>query len=114
MTRTPHFVTLLRSDFILWGKTIDKLELQRDHHIGKDIDDTLRQSILDIIHDNWNSFYERDVSRSMLDFEFYLYTGNSLPVCCRRPVYGFHDIKIMNTQIADLEANGLIIDCEGS
>ena len=42
MTRTPHFVPRPHSDFILWDKTIDKPELLRDLHIGKDVDDTLR------------------------------------------------------------------------
>ena len=50
----------------------------------------------------------------MLDFEFYLNTGNSPPVCCRQPVYGFYESKLMTTQMADLEANGIITDCVGS
>ena len=40
--------------------------------------------------------------------------GNSPPVCCRQPVYGFHESKIMTELIANLEANRLIRDCEGS
>ena len=60
MTRTPHFVPRPRSNLILWDKTIE------------DVDDTLRQSILDIIYDNWDSFCKRSVSRPMLDFEFVL------------------------------------------
>ena len=81
--RTLHFVPRPRSDLILWDKTIDQPEIQRDLHIGKVIDDTLRQSILDIIHDNWDSFYKRGVSRPMLDSELCLDTGNSPSVCCR-------------------------------
>ena len=50
----------------------------------------------------------------MLDFEFSLDTGNSPPVCYRQPVYGFHESKMMTAQIADLEANGLITECEGA
>ena len=52
--------------------------------------------------------------RPILEFEFCLNTGNSPLVCCRQPVYGFHENKIMTKQIADLEANGLITNCEGS
>ena len=48
----------------------------------------------------------------MPDFEFYLDTGNSPPVCCRQPVYSFNESKIMTAQIADLEDNGLITDCD--
>lgn len=50
----------------------------------------------------------------MLDFEFCLDTGNSPTVCCRQLLYGFHESKIMTAQIADLEANGIITDCEGA
>ena len=75
----------------------------------RDIDVTLRQYILAIIHDNWGSFYEGGVSRPMLDFEFCLDTGNSPTVCCRQLLYGFHESKIMTAQIADLEANGILL-----
>ena len=68
MTRPPYFVPRPCSDLILRDKTIDKHELQRDLHIGKDVDNTIRQLILDIIHDNWDSFYEKGVSQPMLDF----------------------------------------------
>ena len=48
----------------------------------------------------------------MLDFEFCIDTGNSPPVCCRQPVNGFHDSKIIIKLIVDLEANNLIKDCK--
>ena len=48
----PHFLTRPRSDLIIWVKSIDQLELLRDLHIRKDVIDTLRQFILDIIHGN--------------------------------------------------------------
>ena len=48
----------------------------------------------------------------MFDFEFCIDTDNSPPVCCRQPVYGFHESKIMTKLIADLEANKLIRDYE--
>ena len=49
----------------------------------------------------------------MFDFEFCIDTGNSSLVCCRQPVYDFHENKIMKKLITDLEANNLIRDCEG-
>lgn len=48
----------------------------------------------------------------MLEFEFYLGTGNSPPVCCRQLIYGLNESMIMTYQIVDLETNGLITDCE--
>ena len=80
MTRTPHFMPHPRSYLIIWNKTIDKPELLRDLHVGKDVDEILHQSILDITHDNWDSFCERGVSLLKLIFEFYLDTGCSPPV----------------------------------
>ena len=52
---------------------------------------------------------KKGVSRLMPDFEFYLDTGNSPPVCCRQPVYSFNESKIMTAQITDLEANGILL-----
>ena len=49
----------------------------------------------------------------MLDFEFYLDAGDSLSVWYHQPVYGIYERKIINTQIDQLELNGLIIECEG-
>ena len=112
--RTQNVSHRPRSDLIIWDKLIDNAELVRDFHIGQDIDATIRQSIITIIQDNWDSFCERGVSRPMLDFEFCIDTGNSPPVCCRQPVYGFHESKIMNKLIDALENSGLIRDCEGA
>ena len=50
----------------------------------------------------------------MLDFDFGIDTGNSPPVCCKQPVYGFHESKIVNKPIDTLENSGLIRDCEGA
>ena len=44
----------------------------------------------------------------MIDFEFCIDTGNSPPVCCRQPVYGFRESEIMTKLIADIEVNKLI------
>ena len=66
--RLPHFVPRPRSDFIIQENTIDQPELLRDFNIRKDVDNTLHQYILDIIRNNWFSFYERGVSRPILDF----------------------------------------------
>lgn len=57
-----------RSDIILWDKSVDQPGILRDLHIDKDAYVTIRQSIMDIIHDNVDFFYERGVSRTMLDF----------------------------------------------
>ena len=57
--RSPHYTSRPRSDFILWNKSIDELELLRDLHIGNNVDAAIRHNIINIIHDNWESFCER-------------------------------------------------------
>ena len=42
----------------------------------------------------------------MFDIEFCLDTGDLKPICCRQPVYGIHEQKIINTYIQILENNG--------
>ena len=114
MKRSSHFTSRPRSDLILWDKYVDEPELLRDLLIGDDVDTAIRRKIINIIQDNRDSFCERGVSRPMLDFDFCIDTGNSPPVCCCQPVYGFRESKIMTKLIADLEENKLIRDYEGN
>ena len=74
---------------------------------------TIKQSILTIIKDNWDSFCEEGASRSMFDFEFYICTGDFKHVCYRQPSYGIHERKIMDKYIHILETNNWICDFEG-
>ena len=107
-----NFVPCCHSSLIFWEKYVDQPDLLWDLSIGKDVNITIHQSILDIIHDNQDPFCKRGVLQSSLDFELYLDTDNSPPICCRQPMYGFHESKIMTKPIADLEASGLITNSE--
>ena len=49
----------------------------------------------------------------MFPFEFYLYTGDSLPVCYCQSVNSIHERKIMNMHIKVLEDDNWICDCVG-
>ena len=69
--------------------------------------------VIQIIHDNWDSFYEVRTARPMIDFEFYIDTGDAKAVCCRQPTYGIHKGKIMTEHISQLENNKWIRDCVG-
>ena len=113
MKRSPTWKPRPRSDLILWDESSSLPELNRDLDIDVNMDPTLKQSILTIIKDNWDSFCEKGASRPMLDFEFCIDTGDSKPVCCRQPSYGIHERKIMDEHIQALEANDWICDCEG-
>ena len=113
MKLSSHFIPRPHSDLILWKKYVDEPEFLRDLLTGDDVDAAIRHKIINIIQNNWDSFCKRGFSCPMLDFEFRIDTGNSPSVCCRQPVYGFHESKIMIKLIADLEANKLIRDYEG-
>ena len=113
MKRSPTWKPRPRSDLILWDESSSLPELNKDLDIDVNMDPTLKQSILTIIKDNWDSFCEKGASRPMLDFEFCIDTGDSKPVCCRQPSYGIHERKIMDKHIQVLEANDWICDCEG-
>ena len=74
------------------------------------MDPTIKQSILTIIEDNWDSFSEEGSSRLIFDFEFCIYTGDSKHVCYHQPSYGIHERKIMDKHIHILESNDWICD----
>ena len=88
-------------------------EHERYFHISKQVDDFIRSSVLSVIKSNCDSFYEKDVSRPVIDFAFCVDTGDSPPVCCHQPSYDLHEGKIMKQHIKALEESGLITDCTG-
>ena len=85
----------------------------KNFKIDSSIDTTIRQSILGIIKDHWDSFCKQGASRTMFNLEFFLDTGDSSLVCCRHPVYCLHEKKIMNTHIKVFENVDWICDCVG-
>ena len=76
------------------------------------MDPTIKQSIITIVKDNWDSFCEEGASRPMFDFEFCIDTGNSKPVCYYQSSYSIHERKIMDKHIHILETNDWICDCD--
>ena len=111
--RSPTWTPRPHTELILGKESSFLAELSKDLTIATTMDSTIKQSILTIIKDNWNSFCEEGASRPMFDFEFCIYTGNSKPVCYRQPSYGIHECKIMDKHIHILETNDWICDCEG-
>ena len=97
MTRSPQWKPRPRTDFIVWNKSSFNAELTKDLIIDESIDLSIYQSVIYIIHNNWDSYYAQGATRPMIDFEFCLNTGDSKPVCCRQLVYCIHERKIMNT-----------------
>ena len=98
-TRSPQWKLRSITYLVIWDKYFFNSELTKDLRIDKNIDPTIRQSVIQIIHNNKNSFCTQRSSRHMFDFEFCLDTGDSKAVCCRQLVYGIHDQNIMKTHI---------------
>ena len=96
VSSVPILTPRLRSDLILWNNSLDTPELLRHFRISEHVETSMCQSVLSIIKFNWDSFCERGVLRSVLDFEFCIDSGDSFPICRRQPCYGFHEWKIIN------------------
>ena len=114
MTRSPKWKPYPKIDLILWDESSFTSDLAKDLSIDDGIDSTIRQSVIKIIHDNWDSFCEQGVARPIFDFDFCLDTGDSKPVCYRQPSYGIHEREIMNAHIQIFEDSDWIFDCEGA
>ena len=112
--RSPKWKSHLRTDLILWDESSFTCELVKDLRIDNGIDPTIRQSVINIIHDNWDSFCEQEAARHIFDFDFCLDTGNSKPDYYRQPSYGIHERKIMNAHIQIIEDNDWICDYESA
>ena len=72
------------------------------------------RSVMQIINNNWDSFCVQGASRPMFDFDFFLDTGDSKPICYRQRVYCIHKQNIINTHIQILEENDWICDYESA
>ena len=113
--RSSSWEPRLPSDLNHWNESLDSSELKLDFRIGDQVDDFTQRSVLSIIKTNWDSFCEREVPLPVLDFVFFIDTGDSTPVYCRQRQhsYGYHEQKIMKKHITALEDSGLIVACEG-
>ena len=72
-----------RSDVIPWNTSLCQQKLDPNFNIGFMIEDFTHKAVQQIIKDNWDSVCEVGVARPMLDFEFYIDTGNAKATCCR-------------------------------
>ena len=81
--------------------------------IEHNIDSTIRQSVLNIVYENWESFCEQGTSRLIFDFKLCIDIGDYKPLYYRQSIYGIHKKQITNKDIQILEGNDWIYDCVG-
>ena len=109
----PKWTPRPRTDLILWKESSLLAELTKYLTIDITMNPTIKQSILTIIKDNWDHFYEEGFSQPMFDFRFCIDTCDFKSVCCRQPSYGIQERKIMDKHIHILETNDWSCDYEG-
>ena len=73
-----------------------------------------RIEITNMINKFWDCFCLKGCHCTIIGYEFAIYTEKHTPVCCRMPSYGFHEAKIILSQITTLLNNKLIKKCGGS
>ena len=89
-------------------------ELTKDIRIGATVpEDSTRHQLKDLVIKYWDCFCKEGARRTIIGYEFAIDTGDSKPVCCRKPYYGPYESEIIMEQIKALLANGWIEDCEG-
>ena len=68
---------------ITWCSSFFQQKIENIFVIDSRTNDSIRRSVLQIKHDNWDSFYQVGIKRLMLNFEFCIDTRDAKAVCCR-------------------------------
>ncbi len=103
-----------RDDLIKFDHDRDMPSLLADLKVGSQVSPAIRNELISVIQDHWDCFAKEGVKRKILGYEFAIDTGNSAPVCCRKPAYGPHESKIIMEQVNNLLANKWIRRCKGA
>ena len=80
-------------------------KLEKNMKIGNDFDDPTRNDIIQIIQKYWDCFWKEGASRKKIGYGFGIDTGDSKPVCCKKPAYVPHESKIIMDRFQQLFAN---------
>ena len=102
-----------RTDIIVFNESSDTTELTKDLRFGKHITPENKNVITGLIKKYWDCFCAKGCHRPIIGYEFAIDTGTHTPVCCRKPSYGFHEAKVIQTQIKTLLGNKWIRKCGG-
>ena len=88
--------------------------MDNNFNIALTVTKSTHQVVIQILHDNWDSFYEVGVVRSILDFDFGIDTRDAKAVCYCQPAYGVCETKIVIEHITQLEDKRLYYTLEVS
>ena len=101
------------NDLIEFINDSDTTKLEKNMNIGKTVDDPTSKNIIQIIQKHWDCFCKEGARRIILVFEFGVDTGDSKPVCCKKPAYGPYESKIIMDQVQQILVYGWAKRCKG-
>ena len=81
--------------------------------ISKNVDDLTRNDIIQFFQKYWDCFCKKGARQTILGHEFGIDTGDSKPLCCKKPAYNAYESKIIMDTIQQLLANGWAKLCKG-
>ena len=105
--------TSIRTDVILFDEVKHSAELKKDLKFDKDLDKETEIAITNMVKNYWDCFVTAGAKRTILGYEFGIDTAGAKPVCCRKPLYGHYESKVILEQVQQLLINGWIEKCEG-
>ena len=89
-------------------------EFDKNFKLGQsELAQKLQNQISQLIQKYWDCFANEGAQRPIIGYEFAIDTGQSKPICCRKPQYGPHESKIIMNNIQTLLDNNWIKECGG-
>ena len=101
-----------RNDLIKFINDSDTEKLEKYLRICKNVDNPTRNDITQIVQKYWDCFCKEFFRQKHLVYEFGIDTGDSKPVCCKKPAYVPYESKIIMDQFQQLLANGWAKRCK--
>ena len=100
-----------RTDIIIFDESSNMEDLNKKLRLGKHVTPEKRIEITNMIKKFWYCFSLKGCHRTIIGYKFSIDTGIHIPVCWRKPSYGFHEAKIILSQITTLLSNKWIRKC---
>jgi len=111
--------TVFRPAEQIWnrGERVDIIKFEESKHavkLNKGLSAEIKQQVKNIVIKFWDSFCEEGARRTIIGYEFAIDTGDSKPICCKRPNYGPYEAEIIMKQLKALLNNDWIELCFGA
>ena len=103
-----------REDIIKYDDSKHAVELNKGLRVSDKVSAEIKQQVKNIVIKFWDSFCEEGARRTIIGYEFAIDTGDSKPICCKRPNYGPYEAEIIMKQLKALLNNDWIELCFGA